>query len=268
MKRNPSRILLLLLSLALPCASVMAQETKAAAGKAVATVNGKPIPQSRFDVLLAQQKAQGTAETDELKKQIKEELVRREILAQEATKKGMDKKTDIVAQMDMARQSVLISAYLQEFVKTHPISDEQLKKEYDEIVKQMGSKEYKARHVLVDKEEDAVVIIEKLKKGEKIDDLAKQSKDPGSKDKGGDLGWAVPANYVKPFAEALTGLQKGKFTEKPVKSDFGYHVILLEDVRDMKLPSFDEAKPGLTQRMQQQQVQNQIMELRKAAKIQ
>jgi peptidyl-prolyl cis-trans isomerase C len=170
--------------------------------------------------------------------------------------------------MDLARQSVLISAYLQDYVKTHPISDEQLKKEYDEIVKQMGSKEYKARHVLVDKEEDAVVIIEKMKKGEKIEDLAKQSKDPGSKDKGGDLGWAAPANYVKPFADALTGLQKGKYTEKPVKSDFGYHVILLEDVRDMKLPTFDEAKPGLAQRMQQQQVQNQIMELRKAAKIQ
>lgn len=268
MKRNPSRILLLMFALALPSAAVMAQDSKAGAGKPVATVNGKAIPQSRFDTLLAQQKAQGTAESDDLKKQIKEELIRRELLSQEATKKGLDKKPDIAAQMDLARQSVLISAYLQDYVKTHPISDEQLKKEYDEIVKQMGSKEYKARHVLVDKEEDAVVIIEKMKKGEKIEDLAKQSKDPGSKDKGGDLGWAAPANYVKPFADALTGLQKGKYTEKPVKSDFGYHVILLEDVRDMKLPTFDEAKPGLAQRMQQQQVQNQIMELRKAAKIQ
>jgi peptidyl-prolyl cis-trans isomerase C len=131
----------------------------------------------------------------------------------------------------MARQAVLIRAYLQDFVKAHPVSDADVKSEYDKIKTQLGDKEYKARHILVEKEEDAKAIIAKLDKGEKIEDLAKQSKDPGSKDKGGDLGWANPAGFVKPFAEALSKLEKGKYTAAPVKTDFGYHVIKLEDSR-------------------------------------
>ena len=269
MTLKPNSLLVLLIAAALPFAAVAA-ETKKDAPKAstVATVNGVKIPQVRADAMLAEQKAQGTADSPDLQKQVKEELIRRELLAQEAKKKGLDKKPEIVGQMDLAREAVLVRAYLQDFIKTHPVSEEQIKKEYDNIVKALGNKEYKARHVLVEKEDEAKAVIEKLKKGEKMEDLAKaQSKDPGSKDKGGDLGWAPPANYVKPFADALTGLQKGKYTETPVKTDFGYHVILQEDVRDMKLPSLEEAKPGLQQRLQQQAVQEQIADLRKKAKV-
>ena len=261
-------LLLLIAAAALPAMAVSADETKKDASKQYVSVNGTKISQGRADAMLAEQKAQGAKDDDDLRKQVKEELIRREVLAQEAKKKGLDKRPEIVGQMELAREAVLIRAYLQDYVKTHPVSDDQLKKEYDTIVKSLGDKEYKARHILVEKEDDAKSIIEKLKKGEKFEDLAKaQSKDPGSKEKGGDLGWAPPANYVKPFAEALTGLQKGKYTETPVKTDFGYHVILLEDSRDMKLPSFEEAKAGLQQRMQQQAVQEHILDLRKKAKV-
>jgi peptidyl-prolyl cis-trans isomerase C len=266
--KSHSLLLLLLAAAALPSLAVAAQESKKDTPKLLATVNGTKIPQVRADAMLAEQKAQGAKESDDLRKQVKEELIRRELLAQEARKKGLDKKPEIVGQMDLAREAVLIRAYLQDYMKTHPVSEETVKKEYDDIVKAMGTKEYKARHILVDKEDDAKSIIEKLKKGDKFEDLAKaQSKDPGSKDKGGDLGWAPPSNYVKPFAEALTGLQKGKFTETPVKTDFGYHVIELEDVRDMKVPTFDETKAGLQQRLQQQAVQEYILGLRKKAKV-
>jgi peptidyl-prolyl cis-trans isomerase C len=272
MKLKAHSLLLVLLAAALPTLATAAEDPKKAAGggqKTLATVNGAKIPQYRADAMLAEQKTQpGTTDTEDLRKQVKEELVRREILAQEAKKKGLDKKQDIVGQIELARDAVLIRAYLQDYMATHKVSDDDVKKEFDKIVAALGKKEYKARHVLVEKEDEAKGVIEKLKKGDKIEDLAKaQSKDPGSKDKGGDLGWAPPSNYVKPFGDALVALEKGKYTETPVKSDFGYHVIQLDDVRDIKLPAYDEAKPGLEQRIQQQAVQNHIVELRKKAKV-
>jgi peptidyl-prolyl cis-trans isomerase C len=242
-------------------------EKAEATGSVLATVNGKAIPKSRADAMLAAQVAQGQADTEDLRKAIREELIRREVLAQEAQKKGLDKKPDIVGQMDLARQGVLLNAYMGEYVRTHPVSDEALKKEYETIRSQLGDKEFKARHILVDKEDDAKAIIDKLNKGEKFEDLAKQSKDPGSKERGGDLGWAAPTSYVKPFADALVALQKGKYSATPVKSDFGYHVILLEDSRDLKAPAFDEVKQQLSQRLQQQIIEKHIAELRGKSKV-
>ena len=169
--------------------------------------------------------------------------------------------------MELARQAVLIRAYLQDFVKTHPVTDADVKSEYDKIKAQLGDKEYKARHILVEKEEDAKAIIAKLEKGEKFEDLAKQSKDPGSREKGGDLGWANPAGFVKPFAEALTKLEKGTITTTPVKTDFGYHVIKLEDSRALKAPAFDEVKGQLKQRLEQQSVERHIADLRTKAAV-
>ena len=233
----------------------------------VATVNGTAIPQSRVDVLVTEQKNQGAPDSDQLRAAIKEELIRREVLSQEARKKGLEKSAPVQAQMEMARQAVLIRAYLQDFVKAHPVSDADVKSEYDKIKTQLGDKEYKARHILVEKEEDAKAIIAKLDKGEKIEDLAKQSKDPGSKDKGGDLGWANPAGFVKPFAEALSKLEKGKYTAAPVKTDFGYHVIKLEDSRPLKAPAFDEVKGQLKQRLEQQRVEKHMSELRSKATV-
>lgn len=259
-----SRWSLLLAAALLSPAPVLAQ---GAAGKPVATVNGSAVPQNRADALLAEQKAQGVAETEQLRAQVKEELVRREVLSQAAKGKGLDKKPEVIGQMELARQAVLIRAYLQDYMRSRPVNDADLKKEFDGINKQLGGKEYKARHILVEKEDEAKDIIGKLKKGEKFEDLAKQSKDPGSKDRGGDLGWSTPANYVKPFGDALVALQKGKYTDAPVKTDFGYHVIQQEDVRDLKLPTFEEAKPALQQRMQQQMVEKHILELRGKAKV-
>jgi hypothetical protein len=162
---------------------------------------------------------------------------------------------NIQGQIELAKQAVLIRAYLSDYVKAHPISDAQLKAEYDVIKNNLGSTEYKARHVLVEKEEEAKAIIAKLDKGEKFSELAKQSKDPGSKDKGGELGWSSPAAYVKPFGEALTKLKKGEYTKTPVQSDFGYHVIQLDDSRPANPPPFDQVKPQLQQRASQQQIE-------------
>lgn len=238
-----------------------------AADAPVATVNGKAIPAVRAEAMLSEQKAQGTPESDQLKTAIKEELIRREVLSQAAIKKGLDKQPNIQAQMDLARQAVLIRAYLQDFVKNNPVTDAEIKAEYDKIKSSMGEKEYKVRHILVESEDEAKAIIAKLQKGEKFDELAKQSKDPGSKDRGGDLGWANPAMFVKPFSDAMVKLEKGKFTPTPVKTNFGYHVIMLDDTRPVTPPSLDEVKPQLTQRLQQQKVEKHMAELHDKAKI-
>ena len=238
-----------------------------AAGGAFVTVNGVAVSQNLANALLAEQKAQGAPDTPELKNAVREELIRRELVAQEAKKAGVDKKTDIAVQADAARQAVYIRAYIQEFVKKNPISDEQLKTQYDEIKSKLGNTEYKARHILVKGEDDAKAIIANLKKGAKFEELAKQSIDPGSKDNGGDLGWSSAGNFVKPFSDALTSLAKGKFTETPVKSEFGYHVILLEDSRPLNVPAFDEIKPRLLQQAQGQQITKMVDGLRAKAKV-
>ncbi|MDP2752572.1 MAG: peptidylprolyl isomerase [Rhodocyclaceae bacterium] len=252
---------------ALLATSALAAAPTATAAKPYASVNGKQISPARADAIIAAQKAQGQAESDQMRQAVREELIRREILAQEATRLKMDKVPEVRLQVEMAQQNVLIGAYLQSYVKTHPVTDEAIKKEYEIIRAAMGDKEYKARHILVEKEDEAKALIGKLAKGEKFEELAKQSKDPGSKDKGGDLGWAAPASYVKDFSAAMTALSKGKHTDKPVKSDFGWHVILLEDVRDIKAPALDEVKQQLTQRIQQRIVDGHINELRSKAKV-
>jgi peptidyl-prolyl cis-trans isomerase C len=271
MNRTLRHALLLAFAVSVSSAPAFAQKKADAAAKAdsatVATVNGKAIPKARADALIAGQAAQGQPDSPELRKAVTEELVRREILTQESIKKGFDKKPEIQGQVDLARQGVLIGAYLNDYVKTHPISEEQIKKEYAEITAKLGNKEYKPRHILVETEDQAKAIIAKLKKGEKIDDLAKESKDPGSKDRGGDLGWANPASFVPPFSAAMTKLEKGKFTEVPVKTDFGWHVILLEDTRELKLPPMEESKPQIAQQLQQRLVQKHIEELRAKAKV-
>lgn len=258
---NISRLAGLLLAGAILSAPAFAQS------KAVATVNGQPIPQSVYDAFVSEQKAQGAPDNAELQGAVKEELIRRELLAQEAKKKGLDKKGTVPGQIELAKQAVLIRAFLTDYVQAHPISEDRLKAEYEAIKTNLGSTEYKARHVLVDKEEDAKAIIAKLDKGEKFSELAKQSKDPGSKDKGGELGWSSPSTYVKPFGEALTKLKKGEYTKTPVKSDFGYHVIQLDDSRPMTPPPYEQVKQQLQQRASQQQIEQLVKDLRAKAKV-
>lgn len=257
-----SRLAALLIAGALISAPVLADKRKT-----FVTVNGQAIPQALYDTIIAEQKAKGAKESPELTAAIKEQLVARELLLQEAKRKGFDKKPEIQQQIDAARQAVLVNALLADHVRANPVSDAQLRAEYDTIKANMGGSEYKSRHILVDKEDDAKAIIAKLDKGEKIADLAKQSKDPGSRDNGGDLGWSSPNAYVKPFGEALTKLKKGEYTKAPVKSDFGYHVIQLEDSRPMTPPPFEQIKPQLQQRANQQQVENLVKDLRAKAKI-
>lgn len=267
MNRALFRSSLLTLVAVLSVASAFAKDDAAKSAANIATVNGKAIPKVRADALVTAQTAQGQPDTADLRKAVREELVRREIITQEAQKKGLDKKPNIQGQMDLARQSVLINAYLGDFLRSHPVSEDALKKEYENIKLQLGDKEYKARHILVEKEDEAKDIVAKLKKGEKFEDLAKQSKDPGSKERGGDLGWAAPSSYVKPFSDAMTKLERGKYTETPVKTDFGFHVILLEDSRELKLPAMDEAKPQLAQRLQQQIIEKHVAELLGKSKV-
>lgn len=259
MKHFPSRLAVTLLAgfLALP----------AAAADSVATVNGVAIPATRAEAMLAEQRAQGAPDGEQLQNAVREELIRREVLAQEANKKGLDEKSDVQAQMDMARQAILIRAYLQDFVRSNPVSEADVKKEYETIKSRMGAKEYKPRHVLVETETEAKAVIARLQNGTPFEEVAKESRDPGSRERGGDLGWSNPAMFVKPFSDAMVKLQKGKYTSTPVKSDFGYHVIQLDDVRDVKAPAFDEVKPQLEQRLQQQKVERHVLELREKAKV-
>lgn len=239
----------------------------AASTPAIATVNGTQISQSRLDFILQQTQLQGQMDSPETRKKIRDKLVTEEIVAQEALKKGMDKLPDVNTQIDLARQAILIRAYLQDYVKANPIGDDALKAEYDKLNSQMENKEYHARHILVDNEAEAKDIIAKLKKGEKFEKLAGKSKDPGSKDKGGDLGWAAPGNFVPEFSAAMTKLEKGQYTAEAVKSQFGWHIIKLEDSRTPPAPPFEEVKQSLHQRAQQQQVEKLIADLRAKAKI-
>ncbi|MDR1853671.1 MAG: peptidyl-prolyl cis-trans isomerase [Azoarcus sp.] len=248
-------------------AATKAETTAEPAAAPVATVNGQVIPGEYAEILLASQRAQGAQEAPNLVENIRKDLIRRAVLTQAAVKAGVDKQASTAARQDLARQNVLIQDYLQDWVKNNPPTDEELKKEYDTIKSRLGDKEYRARHVLVASEKEANDLIARLKKGAKFATLAKKSLDPGSKDRGGDLGWSNAGSYVPQFAEALVKLEKGKYTTAPVKTDFGYHVILLEDVRELQAPPFEEVKQQLQMGLQQRKVQEYIEELEKQAEV-
>ena len=248
----------------------LAQDAKAKApakadapAKSDAPAKGKDLySQAYFDFMLKQRTAQGQPDSPELRAAVRDELNTRELLVREARKQGLDKSPAVKTEMDLTQQTVLVRAYMSDYLKAHPVPDDVLHKEYDSIKGQIGDKEYKVRHILVDKEDEAKDIIAALQKGEKFEKLAERSKDTGSKATGGDLDWNAPANFVKPFADAMVALPKGKFTTTPVKSQFGWHVIEVDDIRDAKVPTFEEVKPQLAQRMQGQIVDKYLRELR------
>ena len=235
---------------------------KAAPAAAPAGSSKELYPKIYFDFLLKERLAQGQPDTPELRNSLREELNTRELLLREAKKKGLDKSNEVKNQMELAAQTVLVRAYVADWVKENPVADAMLRKEYDTIKAQIGDREYKVRHILVEKEDEAKDIIASLQKGEKFEKLAERSKDPGSKANGGDLDWNAPANFVKPFSEAMVATPKGKFTAQPVQTQFGWHVILVEDTRDAKVPTFDEVKPQLQQRMQAQWLDKYFKDLR------
>ncbi len=249
-------------------AAPAAKAEKAPGSSTKVVVNGVTIPQSRFEAMAKELDAQGHPASPERENAIREELVNREVLAQAAKKRGLDKDPVVQAEMGMASQAVLVRALFENEVKTHPITDADLEKQYEQFKASMGSNEYKVRHILVDKEDEAKAIIDQLNKGADFAKLAKEkSKDPGSKDNGGDLDWGPAGRYVKPFADAVTSLKKGETTKTPVKTDFGYHVIQVEDVRPLKVPTFAEMKEQFRQRAQQQQIQKLVADLRQKAKV-
>lgn len=262
----PRLLLATALGLGLSGVSAVAMAQGAGAGN-VAKVNGVAIPKSRADIFVKVQGAQGTPDSPELRNAVKRELIMRELLAQEAVKKGLNKDPEVAAQLELAKQSVLVAAYRQNFLKKNTLSDAALKAEYDKAKAEAGDKEYKARHVLVESEAQAQDIINKLRAGEKFEELAKVSKDEGSKNRGGELDWAPPATYVKPFADALSKLEKGRYTETPVQTRNGYHVILLDDVRPAQFPSFDEVKGRVANAMQAQAFEKNVRDVFSKAKI-
>ena len=256
------------LLVALIATPAMAQSKKAAPATAAASKasSGELFPQAQFDLILKERLSQGQPDSPELRAALRDELINRELFIRAAKAKGLDRDATVKTQMQVASDSTLIRNYINDYLNANPVSDDQLKKEYDSIKAGLGDKEYRARHILVEKKEDAEALIKQLQGGAKFADLAKaNSKDPGSKDNGGELDWAVPSNFVKPYADAMVALQKGKYTPTPVQSPFGYHIILLEDVRDAKVPSFDEVKPQLSQRLQGQVVEKHLAELRAKA---
>ncbi|MEO8118711.1 MAG: peptidylprolyl isomerase [Rhodoferax sp.] len=234
----------------------------------VAIVNGKAVPKSRVEALSQQLARSGRPVTPEMEGQLKDEVIAREIFIQEAQKQGLDVTDDFKVQLELARQTILIRELFGNYQKANPVTDVEIKAEYDRFAAANGGKEFRARHILVEKEDEAKAIITQLKKGGKFEEIAKKSsKDPGSGAKGGDLDWAGAGNYVAEFSEALSKLTKGKMTETPVKTQFGYHIIRLDDVRDAQLPKFDEVKPQISQQLQQQKMTKFQEELRAKAKV-
>lgn len=253
---------------ALAILSALAINPAFAEEKSAALVNGVSIPQARLELRVKATTTHGQPDTPELRKAIRDDLINLEVLAQEAVKLGLDKDPDVIEQTALARQQVLAGAYVQDYAKSHPISEDQLKQEYEKLKANLGTNEYNARHILVETEADAKSIIAQLGKKGNFEKIAKEkSKDVGSAGRGGSLGWAVPSNFVPAFANALTSLKKGTYTKEPVQTQFGWHVIKLDDVRDLNVPAFEDVKPQIQQRLQQQSVQGFISDLRSKAKI-
>jgi peptidyl-prolyl cis-trans isomerase C len=264
MNRTKIALAIIAASVAVGTATAQPAAPRAAPAASAPASSGKALyPQAQFDWMLKERLAQGQPDTPELRAAIREELNTRELLVREAKKNNLDKNADVKNQMDLAGQTVLVRAYVTEWIKKNPVPEADLRKEYDTIKTQMGDKEYKVKHILVEKEDEAKDVIVQLQKGGKLDELAKaRSKDPGSKDRGGDLDWNAPGGFVKPFSDAMAATPKGKFTPQPVQTQFGYHVIFVEDVREAKVPPFEEVKPQLQQRMQAAHLDKYFRELR------
>jgi peptidyl-prolyl cis-trans isomerase C len=253
---------------ALLLAALVGTAPLSALAQNVAIVNGKPVPKARMDMLASQLAAAGRPVTPEMESQLREEVILREVFMQEAQKQGLEATDDYKAQLELARQAILIRQLFDNYRKTHPVTDAQVQAEYDKFAAANTGKEYKARHILVPTEDDANKVMAELKKGAKFEDVAKkESKDPGSAVNGGDLDWAAPSSFVPEFSAAMIKLNKGETTTTPVKSQFGYHIIRLDDVRAAQLPKVEDVKPQITQQLQQQQLQQYQEDLRAKAKV-
>jgi peptidyl-prolyl cis-trans isomerase C len=230
-----------------------------------AIVNGKAVPTSRVEALAAQVAKAGRPVTPEMQGPLRDEVIAREIFMQEAQARGLDATDDFRSMLEITRQNLLIRELFADFQKKNPVTDADVKAEYDRVAAGRSGKQY---HILVEKEDEAKAIIAQLKRGGKFEDIAKKSsKDPGSGANGGDLDWAQANNYVKEFSDAMVALGKGKTTDVPVKSQFGYHIIRLDDVREAQLPKLEAAKPEISQQLMQEKLARFQEELRGKAKV-
>jgi len=253
-----------------PAAKAAPAKPAAAAAKGgnVATVNGVAVPQARADFLMQQQQQRGAPDNEQMRSAVREELINREVIAQEARRAGVPNSAEVKAQLDMVSQEIIVGAFLRDYARKHPITDAEIQKEYDRAKAQHGDKEYKARHILVETEDQAKNLIAELKKGAKFEDLAsKNSKDTGSAQRGGDLDWNVPGTFDKLFSDAMVKLEKGKYTDAPVKTRFGYHIIQVDDVRPAKFAALGEVRPRIQQMLVQNKIDELIKGLRAKAKI-
>ncbi|HEX6155083.1 MAG TPA: peptidylprolyl isomerase [Burkholderiales bacterium] len=240
----------------------------AARGGNIATVNGVAVPQARADIIMQQQQQRGAPDNEQMRAAVREELINREVIAQEAQRVGMANNAEVKAQLDIVRQEVIVGAYLRDYARKHPVTEAEIQKEYDRAKAQHGDKEYKARHILVETEDQAKSLIAELKKGAKFDDLAsKNSKDTGSAQRGGDLDWNVPGTFDKMFSDAMVKLEKGKYSDAPVKTRFGFHIIQLDDVRPAKFAALGEVRPRIQQMLVQNKIDELIKGLRAKAKV-
>jgi peptidyl-prolyl cis-trans isomerase C len=245
-----------------------AEATKAEQKPPVATVNGKAISAEAFALWVQTQVQKKPEElTPEQRKQALDALVNLYVTGQEAEKQGLGKDGETAARLELERYNVLANALFQSKVKGVAPTDQDLKAEYDKQVAAMPKTEYKARHILVAEEQAAKDAIAQIQKGAKFEDVAKKISTDGSKDQGGDLGWFAPGQMVKPFSDAVEKLQKGQMTETPVKTDFGWHVIRLDDTRPVAPPPYDAVKDRLGPMVQQRQLREYVDGLRTAAKI-
>lgn len=245
-----------------------AKAASAAKDGALATVNGVAVPRARADFMLQQQMQRGAPDNEQTRGMIREELVNRELLLQEAARARIDRAPETQLQLDLARQEIIVGAFLRDWARKNQVSDAEVQKEYERVRAQQGEREYRARHILVDTEDQAKALIAELKKGGRFDELArKNSKDTGSAERGGDLDWNAPGAYDKLFSDAMVKLEKGRVTEAPVRTRFGYHIIQLDDVRPVKFPSLAEVRPRVQQQLMQGKVEELIKGLRAKAKI-
>ena len=250
-------------------AALVALMAAPALAQNLAVVNGKPVPSSRVEALKQQVERSGRPVTPDVLAQIKEELIAREIFMQEARKRGLDASEDYKNQLELARQTILIRELFNDFQKKNPVTEADIKAEYDKFVASNGGKEYRSRHILVETEDQAKALIADIKKGAKFEELAKKhSKDPGSGANGGDLDWAAANSFVPEFSGAMSKLGKGEMTDAAVKSQFGWHIIRVDDIREAALPKLEEVKPQIAQQLQQQKLGNYQEQLRAKAKVQ
>ncbi len=244
------------------------EPAKPAAGGPVATVNGVVIPRQRADTFVRLQTARGAQDSDQLRAQVRELLVNNELLVQEANRSGLAKKADVQQQIELNRLEIIANSVIAEHLRVNPVSDADVQKEYDRARAQTGDREYKARHILVASEEDARTVLGDLKKGSKFEEIAqKRSLDEGTRPKGGDLDWNVPSNFDKAFSDAMVKLEKGKMTDAPVRTRFGFHVIQLDDVRAVSFPPLNQVRQQIQQRLAEQKIQGLVRDLRTKAKI-